>query len=142
MDHECEGCKNGLDAIRTKELEAMKKCGWYAHFVTQDSESPTGFNVHTHGFRETFNDHPDIQIVFPLPFDVAHGLLWNIADRLKNGERFEAKKSYEKIAGNGYNVTFIRAQENGREVLRLIVPNKDGSLTKNKMSGVFREQWS
>src|SRR5580692_7078439 len=89
-------------------LEKMKEYGWFAHFVSDDEDSPTRFNTHTHGLPETFQ-HLDLQIVVPMPAKVAHGILCNIVNRLKEGERYQAGDVLEGILDNGYKCKLVQA---------------------------------
>lgn len=123
---QCFSCNNGIEATREMEKNSIKKYGWYAHFVFDQTEAPYEINIHTHGLVETAN-HKDLQICFPLQQQTAHAILSNVIHRIKEGEVFEAGKKYSKIL-DGYDVLFINANEDGREVLRMIMPNKDGSF--------------
>ena len=97
-----------------------------------DPCSPTGFNAHTHGFEETW-DTLNVQIVMPLPPVVVQGVFHGVADLMKEGVRFEEDKDYDKIA-KGLNVRFIKARETGRDVWRMIVPDKAGNTTMAGMA--------
>ncbi len=48
-EEDCAVRRDGLEAVRAKELECLKTIGWYAHYVHPDPDSPTRFNAHTHG---------------------------------------------------------------------------------------------
>jgi len=143
---ECFAHKYGVDALEQKEKEGVEKYGWYAHAVPGDfKNSPTGMNIHTHHIQESFN-HPDLQIVIsvsPSQFGVMMSILHNAVNNfIKKGEKFEVGKEYKNIVGNGYSVTFAKTKECGREVLRMILPDKNGYIQKNEpMSGGYELQY-
>lgn len=132
--------RQALKRAEAWEREMMAKHGWYAHFVTgEDPQSPTGFNAHTHGLERTFG-HPDVQIVVPLPPDLAHGVMVSIVDLLKKGVRLEPGRRYEEVL-QGYHVEFAWADESGRRVLRAILPDKDDRTAKGEIGEPYSEQW-
>ncbi len=106
--HECEGCKNGLEAMHARHDELMKKYGWMVHFVTPDEEYPFSVNIHTHGFPEKFK-HPDVQICLPLSPENAQGIMNNIARLLGEGKKFRANKKYKDII-EGFPVLMLSAK--------------------------------
>lgn len=145
-DCQCEACKHGIGPALEKQRANMEKYGWIAHFITDhDPTSPTGVNVHTHGLVENFN-HPDLQVVLPIPPQVAHGLLCAAIDQIKAGTRFHAGQQYDKICGNDYKITFVQAIEGDRAVLRMILPTPNGSLDPltmdaNESFDAYRDQF-
>jgi len=125
-DTKCEGCENGLEYMLAMQDELMKKYGWIVHFVTPDERYPFNVNIHTHGFPEKFK-HPDMQICAPLNHETAQGIMNNLAKRLETGEVFKPGKKYKNIVER-FSVLIFPAKEDGREVLRVIFPDKDGSF--------------
>jgi hypothetical protein len=115
-----ENFKNVIDF----ENKMMKKYGWYVHFIMREDNTPFGINIHTHGLHETYN-HKDLQICIPLPQRVAHQILINIVNEIKNGTTFSPGIKYENILLN-YKIELIEAKEGGREILRVIIPDADG----------------
>lgn len=141
--HHCEQCSGKVtpEERAAKEAAGLQKYGFYYHHVVGDQASPTGVNVHTHGFEASWG-HPDVQLVLPLPLETAANILWAVADRVKAGEKFEAGKEYEKIIGRGLKVRLTRAKEDGREVLRIIFPSLEGGFERGKMGGPnLEKQW-
>lgn len=117
---------------RDWEASAMKECGFVVHFVFDEFHGKPHplshlVNFHTHGFLETWG-HPDLQIVFPLPERVVMGTLWNFADRVKAGEKFVPGVRYLGIAGEPYEVKLVEAEEAGRKILRVLIPDKHNKL--------------
>lgn len=133
--------KSFMKRVKEQHDRMMKKFGWYAHYVPDDLTSPTEFNAHTHGFEESWG-HPDVQIVFPLPQEVAHSIFWNIARAIKEGKpfRFSAGKPYADIIEK-YHVTFAWAKEGGRRVLRIILPDEKGAFAKDLIAEPYSIQW-
>lgn len=90
----CEGCSLGMDILEERQRQNMKEHGWYAHIVTDgDPDCPYGCNVHTHGVVQSFN-HTDLQICAPIDPRIAHGLLTNIIDQIKEGKVFDPEVEF------------------------------------------------
>ncbi len=131
----CDICRLGIEAAFGIQEEAMEKYGWYVHFVMDDLDYPYGMNVHTHGLADS-QKHPDLQICLPMSAKSCHEILINaIEDNVKKGIIFEHGKKYGNIImpspGSGkmsYLVLFLNAKENGRDVLRMVFPEKDGGF--------------
>jgi hypothetical protein len=121
--------------------DKMKQYGRFAQCVSDDEDSPTRFNIHTHGLTETFQ-HLDFQIIVPMPEKVAHGILCNIVERLKEGERYQAGDVLEGILGNGYKCKLVEATEDDRKVLRVIIPDKRGNLDADTLIKPFDLQYA
>ena len=123
-----------LDAHDKWAVECMAKYGFYIHFVFDNDfdNSPSGVNLHTHGISESKNHH-DFQITVPLDPEVVSGIFHNLYDRVSDGEVFAAGDIVHDILGNDLEITFIEAEECGRTVLRVILPDPAGNLTKTKM---------
>lgn len=131
----CDACQSpgGLDALLEREQQLLQKYGWYSHFVPEDA------NYHTHGLSES-SGHPDFQIIFPINPNGLHALAAKIVDRVKNGERFTDGMRVSGIVKD-YEVLLVEAQEAGRQVLRIILPDKNGNLEESKLSGTFAAQF-
>jgi len=123
-DNECEGCKNGLEDMRTKQDELMKKYGWIVHYIISDADYPFSVNVHTHGFPSKFK-HPDMQLCVPISQENAQGIMWNLAKRLETGDTFQPNEKYNDII-EGFPVLICHAMENSRDILRVVFPDKNG----------------
>jgi len=124
------------EEIRQREAIMLEVHGWYAHCVPSgDKTTPTGFNYHTHGFEKSYG-HKDIQIVLPINPKVAHELIIAILSKIKSGVRFEVDIEYTGIMKNDYKVRFIAAKEYSRDVLRLLIPDKDGEF-----KGMYAKQF-
>lgn len=142
-DEECEVCKKGLEAMRIWEDECMQKHGWYVHAVCDgDHDCPYGQNMHTHGIPITFPGAFDVQICLPpsIPRDVCHNFLSSYVDLLRKGKRLRHGDAVEGII-KGHLVLFARAEEDDRELLRMILPDERGAFKKGEISGGLEEQW-
>jgi len=143
MEHEkncgCITCQN-LRKVLAQQDRAMQERGWYAHAVMADSQSPTGFNYHTHGFRQTLG-HMDVQIVLPMTQEKCHSIAGTIYDRIKVGANFAAGESVDGIIEN-FKVSFIKVQEGGRDVLRVILPGRNGEVEPTKLSDDEEPEYS
>jgi hypothetical protein len=98
--------------------------------------------------------HPDVQIVVPMPQEVAHGVFWAVVEQIKEGKKFEPGTEYAGIL-EGYKVRFAWAREGsetqfkpgsqvqmvGRPVLRIILPDKDGRTARETMAEPYLIQW-
>jgi hypothetical protein len=147
-DHTCsvhESMNRGMtheEAIADLQAQqdaALIKYRWYCHAILDAADSPTGFDCHSHGLREHFG-HPDFQLVVPLPPEMAHAILINLANAVKEGRRFEAGTAASGII-EGYDVGFAAATECGREVLRMIIPGPDGRLARGEITGGYEVQY-
>jgi len=122
---DCAICRMGEEKYRQWEQECLEKTGWLAHSVVDDVKTPLGVNFHTHGIKENFN-HTDFQIVLPLRPEIAHSFFNLLVEEIKNGKTFEAGKEYDNLT-IGYITRFINAKECGRDVLRMLICNPEGT---------------
>jgi uncharacterized protein DUF4262 len=114
--------------------EMMSRHGFYTHFVIGGDCA----NIHTHGVNESFH-HTDIQIALPISQQTANNLLHGIVEQIKKGKKFVTNVDYSEIAN--MPVRFIHATECDRPVLRLIIPDRAGTLAKDTMDPVFARQY-
>lgn len=134
---ECACCKDGLAAVAEKERAGVEKFGWFGHYVFDADYQAYGYDFHTHGLLES-QHHLDLQIVLPLEPGVVNGVFHQIADRIKAGEVFSAGQ-YEGITTFG--IAFANAEENGRPLLRVIIPDGEGNFTQEDMAPDYAGQW-
>ena len=132
--------EEAIDRVREREAEQMAARGWVAHHVAPDPDSPTGVNYHTHGLAETFG-HPDIQIVLPMTPAVTHGVASRVVELIEGGARFPPGDESDVVLKKGYRVRFVGATECGREVLRVILPDKDGRLDAEFADPEYAKQY-
>jgi len=122
------------------QSQMMAKHGWFWLYMgPDDPQSPTGTNIHTHGFEATWG-HPDVQIVVALHQKQAQGVLSEVAGLVKAGMKFEPGKDYDHILRD-YKVRFAWTTEGDRRVLRMILPDKEGRLARGEISEPYAKQW-
>lgn len=119
------------------EIEQLTKHGWFVHFVQGDERYPTGVNHHTHGLAEIF-DHPDLQVIVPMPARAVHNVLTEVVNRIKAGQKFKHGDITENVVGN-YSVLFHDAYEGDRKVLRIIIPDVDNNLGRDMGGGLAHQ---
>jgi hypothetical protein len=131
--------EDAMEAFQRRDDAALAKYGWSAHLVFDDGDSPTGWNMHTHGLRDNY-DHPDFQIILPLTPEVAHDILTNLADAVKASRRFAAGDTASGII-HGFDLGFADATEGGRPVLRVIVPDPEGRTARGEIEEAYAVQY-
>ena len=113
---------------RVWEAECLAQFGFWVDYVEDEFAGlprPRSrmVNYHTHGFVESWG-HPDFQIVFPLPVADVMATLHTFAERVKKGDKFTAGQICDEIIEEPYKVKLAAARECGRDVLRILVPDK------------------
>lgn len=137
-DCDCYGCKYGMKALIEFEQQAIEKYGWFSHAVFDDDRCPNGINFHTHAIKEVFG-HTDFQLCIPVPARVFSGLMFTIVEEIKKGTEFMPGVEYKDIAQGGFIIKFIMAKECGRAVLRMILPDVDGTYKKRMYAAQFEQ---
>lgn len=125
--------EEALAKFREKEKAAFDRDGWYGHMVNDALDTPTGVNYHTHGLPESCG-HPDLQLICPLPMTAIDYIFKAIISRIKDGTVYRDGDVAENVS-NGYSVKLVSAFENGREVLRIIIPDKYGNIDQGTIKG-------
>lgn len=122
-DEECACCsgKMTLEGLKKWEDDCMKKYGFFMHYVPVQENY---INAHTHGIEKTWS-HPDLQIVLRVQTETINSLMHSVVDLIKAGEKIWPGRNYHKILQK-YPVRFVEAEETGRKVLRMILPDKAG----------------
>lgn len=121
------------------ENKALAERGFYVHYVSSDSSSPTNFNAHTHGLQ-AFGNHLDFQLVIPLPPGIAHNIICSLAERVKDGERFVSGQRLDSVIRN-FEIKLVKASENDRDVLRIILPDPHGKLEPEEINEQYAAQY-
>lgn len=135
----CDCCALGIDKVLEKEKGNLEKYGWLAHCVRNDPDTPYHFNYHTHGL-DVSQKHKNFQVCIPIEPEIIHNIIWNLIDSIRNGKSYEAGDTAWGIIDN-YPITFIDAKENGRDVLRVILPDPAGCLDKNEIEDLYKMQF-
>lgn len=117
-----------VQLMKQNEQRMLTEHGWYVHYVFETDKNEFGglANIHTHGLKENFN-HPDIQVVMPIASETVHPVLVGLVEDIKRGETFKENERSSKVL-RGMDVYFAPFKENGRDVLRLILPDPQGRL--------------
>lgn len=141
FDCQCEACRAGKSVAEIKrwEEERLKNPGWFIHAIGNDENYPFNVNFHTHGLQENYN-HLDLQLICPVPVPVVQGIFNFIVDQIKEGVVFESGQMVEGIFG-GLFVKLEKAEEGEREILRVIVPDPEGSVDPWSMKSPFKKQY-
>jgi hypothetical protein len=127
-----------------KYERSVKEHEFWCHLVSDapDGAQPTGnyVNFHTHGVQDNFG-HMDFQIVVNLGYKHLMTLAHYLVKSVKEGKKYEKDKVYTDVLDDGYPVTFIEVTETGRNVLRMIVPDKNKNLKEQFMDELYRKQY-
>ena len=78
-----------------KVIRDVNVHGWHVVNVPPESETP-GW-LFTIGLHHNFS-HPEL-VIFGLDRDVAHSVLNNLGEGIRNGQRYEAGREYPKNSG-------------------------------------------
>lgn len=111
---------------------------WVWHYVVDDLSDRV--NVHTHGLAEHFG-HVDLQITLPLSMSRVQGIFNSAMAEIREGRRFVDGEIADRILCEPYKVKFVRAEENDREVLRIIIPDAEGNLDPETMDRIYARQY-
>jgi hypothetical protein len=111
---DCLGCQslNKLDIMRKNMIA---KYGFCIDAVVCGVEIP---DYHTHGLMESL-DHPELQIIYPMPMELACQLIHNAVRLIKQGKRLEPGKLYAEIV-EGYDIEMEWAED--QTLIRMIMP--------------------
>ena len=104
----------------------LEEYGWYMDIVPAEEYDEVHANYHTHGVQENFN-HMDFQIVLDMDPEIAHQIFVDLIIDVSNGKSFIEGKEYPDIIV-GFNVAFKEYKEMKREVLRVLLPDRNGAL--------------
>lgn len=116
-----------IKEMKRKQNVALEEYGWFAHYVfDNDGELDEMANLHTHGVWENFG-HRDLQIIIPIQPEVVHGIFANVIAQIKKGRFFQTDKPENNVINN-YDVHFREFEEQGRKVLRIILPDPSGKF--------------
>ena len=130
------------DSKKVVQEQKVRGCGYYIHYAPPEG-SDDCVNYHTHGLMSSRN-HKDFQVILPADAEVIHSttayeptvampsnltiicsIIWSLVAKIDDGEVFEAgMEFYEPI--HNYKIKLVDSIENGREVLRILLPDEDG----------------
>ena len=92
------------------------------------------------GFAENFK-HPDIQINYPLPGELALHCLSTVADLVKSGKTYKDGDLSDDVL-HDLPVKFVAVEIDGVSMLRMILPDKEGNVERDKMAYRYSLQYS
>lgn len=126
--------------FKAREKELMDEYGFVIHNVFPDSNDGSLWSHHTHGLKENFG-HMDLEIVLPINPNIANAVLHGMVECIKEGECYENKLISDKVIRD-YEVQLIKVHdENGRELLRVILPDANGKFPSDKdCADVYKNQ--
>ncbi|MCG8463819.1 MAG: DUF4262 domain-containing protein [Xanthomonadales bacterium] len=81
----------------------IKQYGWHRLSVFDPNGEKENFS-YTIGLEESYS-HPEV-IVFGLPHEVAHSILWQVVNEIKSGRVFELNKRQADILDDDLDVLF------------------------------------
>lgn len=135
LDHE-----QAMIVLQTQQQKFLETEGWYAHLVYNDTRTPTGCNIHTHGLVETCG-HLDFQLVTAVPPEVVGGIFRELVKRIKAGEKFHSGQYLAEIIQR-FKVKLVDAWEGRRPVLRIILPDTNGNLDEGEIYPPHDKQYA
>jgi hypothetical protein len=112
--------------------DMMEEYGWYALYFAHHDESPTDFVACTYGFQESYK-HLDVQVVMRMEESRLHPILVHIALSIKGGMKFTPGEVTGEILRD-FNCKIMAAKFEGRDVLRIILPDKANNVEFSKMN--------
>lgn len=128
------------EELAAQEAAHMEREGWYSHYVFPEDDHSRAVNCHTHGVRESFG-HPDLQLVLPIAPEKASDLLRSFVLEVKKGRYFKDGQVVDDLLQDGFKVKFVKVDEGGREVLRVILPDPQGNVEKDAMDEAYAAQY-
>ena len=133
--------KKTMQKMHSEEQLLLEEYGFYMHNVLDPNDS-SYMNIHTHGIRENFN-HLDLQIVYPTSVETASYLFQFLLHHIKKGKSFENETILPNMLGakGDYPIGFCKRVEGDRTVLRIILPDVEGMVTKDKMNPKYSWQF-
>lgn len=120
------------------EMDMLKTYGWYVHIVQLET-NPNLANAHTHGIFESFG-HLDFQIALSLPKNVYSYIFAELVERINDDKIFTDGMIVDDLLEK-YNVKFLKYTESGRDVMRIIIPDRKGNLDRFTSEEPFNMQY-
>lgn len=108
-----------------KASEWTVRKGVVAHYVPA-AAGGVWINAHTHGLDDACG-HPDFQVVLPVSMGLCRDLFAELSALVAAGRRFEPGHRIRGVV-KGLSVMVADAEEDGRHVLRVLLPDAEGRL--------------
>lgn len=131
-----------MEDVSPEEQEFLELHGWFSHVVVSPDHARTWVNYHTHGLPEHYGQL-DFQVVLPINPELLHKIATKLVDRVQSGERFISGMRVTGLLAS-HEALLVRMTEtrNSRHaVLRIVLPDKDGNLSRESLTGVFAAQF-
>jgi len=116
------------EELQNKMREDIEKHGFCVHFVIYTAKPPSRRryqSIHTHGLEQSQGGHYDLEITLPVSGEDAAEVISNVVDKIKKGKEFRDGDIVSGILV-GYDVKFVKRKESGRDILRILLPDRDG----------------
>lgn len=116
------------EELQNKMREDIEKHGFCVHFVIYTAKPPSRRryqSIHTHGLEQSQGGHYDLEITLPVSGEDAAEVISNVVDKIKKGKEFRDGDIESGILV-GYDVKFVKRKESGRDILRILLPDRDG----------------
>lgn len=126
------------DKINRDHEEMLKQHGWLMHAVPASQYDGIHANYHTHGVFESWS-HMDFQITLDMNPKMAHQIIAVAINNVKEGFRYENNKVYNNVLV-GMPVMTKVFFECGRQVMRIVLPNKKGEIPSRTDGDIFSRQ--
>lgn len=120
------------------EKRCLRDHGYYVH-VVNDPNMPMGLNAHTHGIAH----HPDLQIVFAQAIinpQLLMNIFQSVVDLIHKGQTFKDGDTSDDVM-HDLTVKFVDAKDGDRDVLRLILPDKQNRFERDTMDHPYVHQY-
>lgn len=123
--------------VANYENELLERDGWAMRAYTKNCIHHIA-DHRTVGLRENFN-HPDLQIYYPIDASIALDTFYTVVNLIKEGSIFSDGFVSEDVAS--LPVKFIAVKLDGVDMLRIIIPDKQGNLDEGIISEPFNRQY-
>ena len=114
--------------IRSQIASMIEKHGWAMIMTPYYNEGRIA--AYTRGLGITYK-HPELEIIYPVNYDRAHGLMIAAIELIKEGQKLEVGKTYAGIL-KAHLVKIVATAD--ADTVRLVFPDKQGSFTNPEFS--------
>lgn len=131
---ECEACrlvreegishKEAINRLQIRDAHFIEQYGWVAHGIVDDVIP----SLHTHGLPENYG-HMDLEIQLPAKIERLKEIMDEVVRHIQEGTAFHDGE--ENINVFTVPIRFVEKTEDGRKVLRVILPDPNGYFPGN-----------
>lgn len=134
--------EDALMKLDERCLDSLVENGYYIHVVFPDKTDkyPKGWaSVHTHGLEWTA-DHLNLEIQLAIDPDISIPVIEGAVSQIFEGHRFEPGRSNKVI--RDFDVLLLPVvNDEGEELLRIILPDGEGNLDESTIAPKYRVQF-